>query len=105
MDDEMESDDGKKQKFMKTQKIEILKPHNPYDHPVRKGDHHKSNSLSKTLSKTSLLNKIRNAIGKQSLGSTQKTVLGTGEIKRKTPRRFIVKRSQERRGGGGGPGN
>jgi hypothetical protein len=81
---------------MKTQKIEILKSHNNQDsnHPTHKGEHHKSNSLSKTLSKTSLLNKIRNAIGKQSLGSTQKTLFGnTGESKRKTPRRFIVKRS------------
>jgi hypothetical protein len=59
--------------------------------------HQRNGSFSKTLSKTSLLNKIRNAMNKQ--GEIRKlNILENHQIgvKKITPRRFIVKRSQER---------
>jgi hypothetical protein len=84
----------KKEKFTRTQKIEFK--------DSEEGDkinkHSRRNgSFSKTLSKTSLLAKIRTAMGKQILVQQNRILQQEGGQK-KTPRRFIVKRSQERTG-------
>lgn len=58
------------------------------------GKHQRNGSFSKTMSKTMLLNKIKTAMHKQ--GEIRKLNLEVNGQK-KTPRRFIVKRSQERK--------
>jgi hypothetical protein len=59
-------------------------------------------TFSRTLSKTTLLQKIRNAIGKQDTSLNDASLIaqiepqGKKKSPKKQPRRFIVKRSQER---------
>ncbi len=55
-------------------------------------------SMSKTYSKTALMQKIRQTLGKQSVGSTAKPSGrdNSNNDKKKTPKRFIVKPSSER---------
>jgi hypothetical protein len=56
--------------------------------------HKRHCSFSRTLSKTTLLAKIRDAIGNNK--ELKNLICIDGGQNRKTPRRFIVKRSQER---------
>ncbi|CDW80340.1 UNKNOWN [Stylonychia lemnae] len=105
-----------KDKFIKTQKIEFSKDkvmadiipdnlvgmsgkirnaiNNSNGDVKTTGNHKRKGSFSKTLSKTTLLNKIRQAINKNNDGKDNTT----DKNQKKTPRRFIVKRSQEREG-------
>ena len=85
-----------KEKFIKTQKIEFDKDVEAGEVQVKRSDNSKrrTSSLSKTLSKTSLLAKIKSAVGKHNLGQTQKiSFVETSNKIRKSPKRFIVKKS------------
>lgn len=54
----------------------------------------RNGSFSRTFSKSNLLAKIRNAMGQR--GNQLTTNVNLDGMEKKTPRRFIVKRSQER---------